>query len=229
MEIEQYIEFAQSFNALSFQGVYLVALPSGKCLYHSSHPLLLCDMPEQDLIDHGISALKKIILEEDLGMTADMANSIKKTYSYIPLEYKRELMTSINLNVKYRNQYIAVNHRLSSLRFDNTGTPSLLLGLVSPMAYKKCSSIIASIPSTDLHFQFNRQNKTWEPLNLPHFSENEKTMLRMSMSGLSLNDICRIMHKSIDTVRYYRKQVFQKCNAHTTSEAITYALQYGIV
>lgn len=229
MNYNSYIEIAQSISALSFEGVYLVELTSNKLIFVSSHPILLCGMNEHEIKDKGLDALLNNVSKEDLSLTFDMVNTIKKSYKHIPLEYKKKLVVSTIIHIRHNNKYCAVNHKYTTLCFDNNGIPKLLLGMASPVVPKTGSSITASVYGTNLHFRYNPDNKDWEPINVPCFSDDEILMLRMSMSGLSIIDISKRMFKSIDTIRFYRRQVFDKCNVNNINEAIAYCLHLGIL
>jgi DNA-binding CsgD family transcriptional regulator len=54
-------------------------------------------------------------------------------------------------------------------------------------------------------------------------------MLRLTMQGFSLDQIGRLMFKSVETIKFYRRQVFSKLGVKNISEAIAYATQYGMI
>ncbi len=54
-------------------------------------------------------------------------------------------------------------------------------------------------------------------------------MLVLSSRGYSVGEIAEKMHKSEDTVKLCRKQLFDKLDAGNITEAMAYAVNYGLL
>lgn len=76
---------------------------------------------------------------------------------------------------------------------------------------------------------FNHENSTWEKIEVPKYSENEKMMLRLSMSGLDTNAVAAAMNRTVKAVNYYRACVFEKMHVKSIAAAIVVAMRYGII
>ncbi len=226
-----YIEIAQSFSNMSYQGVFLIDFNAKKCIYSSEHPLLRCEMTEEEFANHGIDLAMSLIPQKELELIFDMIDSIKRVYPTIPLNLRKNIVISINANQQHNKRLVAVNYKLSSLCFDQSGHPNLLLGLVSPSIYRNEDVIIAKVTGTNLLFHFDTCTHQWEPVNYIGLNptDEETTMLRLSMQGLTIKTISELMCKSPDTIRYYRRQVFSKLNATNINQAIATAVHYGII
>jgi len=88
---------------------------------------------------------------------------------------------------------------------------------------------MAVIPEEGYSFIFNPESKEWNSQTVVNLSDDERTMLRLTMQGHSLEQIGGIMFKSMETIKFYRRQVFLKLNVKNISEAVAYATHYCLI
>ena len=54
-------------------------------------------------------------------------------------------------------------------------------------------------------------------------------VIRLASQGYSTNAMASAMYKSINTIKKYRKDLFEKLGVSTINEAITYATLYKLI
>jgi DNA-binding CsgD family transcriptional regulator len=74
------------------------------------------------------------------------------------------------------------------------------------------------------------ENHAWvKKLGQLMLTEGERTMLYLSAQGYTMSQIGEKMYRSVDTVKMYRKHVFDKLGVTNISEAIAYAYNYNLL
>ncbi|MBR1785316.1 MAG: helix-turn-helix transcriptional regulator [Bacteroidales bacterium] len=227
--IECYIEMASSFASMSYQGVYLLDLVRNRYIYMSDYPLLRYSISDGDVTSHGINTLDRLIPDEDISQLSDVAETVLSAYNNMPSEIRAKMMLYLNFHIKYDRRQIMVCHKLKLLNFDHSGTPHIMLGLVAPSPYDGDASIMASIPGTGHLYKCSYVDHSWQLIHLGQLSPDELTMLRLTIQGHSIERIAALMFKSADSIKFYRRQVFQKLNVKNITEAIAYATHYCLI
>lgn len=223
---DYYIEMAKAFAALSYQGVYIVDLDTNKFVFSSDYQLLRCGLSEEEMHEKGLEHFSCLIPNDETEILKNIKTIITSSYAEIPLEYKKQLIIFLNFHINIEKRFVMICHKLHLIDFDEKGESRYLIGLVSPSVHRDEPVIMAGIAGTDYAFRYLSESKSWEPLTLVHLSNDEITMLRLTMQGYSLEEIGSLMFKSVETIKFYRRQVFSKLNVNNISEAIAYATHY---
>ena len=58
---------------------------------------------------------------------------------------------------------------------------------------------------------------------MPTLTESEKSVLTLSIQGYTMSEIADKICLSLDTIKKYRKRIFEKLDVHNISEAIVAA------
>jgi DNA-binding CsgD family transcriptional regulator len=72
------------------------------------------------------------------------------------------------------------------------------------------------------------ETNQWEQLQIK-LKNTEKEVLKLAAMGFDLEETAKIMIKSFNTIRTYRKNIFKKLNVNNISEAIVYAKNYRLI
>ncbi len=122
-----------------------------------------------------------------------------------------------------------VCHKLRMLDFDCAGVPHLMLGLVSYSLHRDETLFFMGINDEDYVSVFNHDIKDWEPVKRVQLSDDERIMLRLTMQGYNLEEIGKIMFKSTESIKFYRRQANIKMNVKNISEAVAYATLHRLI
>ncbi|MDE7462409.1 MAG: helix-turn-helix transcriptional regulator [Muribaculaceae bacterium] len=69
-------------------------------------------------------------------------------------------------------------------------------------------------------FEYNRITRRWDKRSIPTLSDGEKTVITLSIQGYTMTEIGDKMCLSPETIKKYRKQIFDKLGVRNISEAI---------
>lgn len=60
-------------------------------------------------------------------------------------------------------------------------------------------------------------------------SSTERDMLRLAYEGASIQEIATILHKSVDTIKTYRRKLFENLRVNTIQEALLYCREHFLL
>ncbi len=224
-----FVEMAKAFARMSHYGVYLLDKVSGKFLYVSENTLLRCGMEEEMFTECGVEVMENLLSEHDRDLMHNAFDTAAEKYKEIPNDQKPNFVAYFNFHTLYQNRPMMVTHKLSVLADDKHGRPYLVLGLVTPSIHDHAGSILVRLTGTDKVYRYIPENRSWETEKQVKLTENELTMLRLTIQGHSLEVIGRMMFKSTESVKYYRRQVYEKLGVKNISEALAYVADYGLL
>ena len=69
----------------------------------------------------------------------------------------------------------------------------------------------------------------WERCELITLKPEEKQVLALAARGDSIQDISEQMFRSVDTIKLYRWNLFEKLNVASITEAVAFAVNKGLL
>lgn len=222
----QYIELAKAIAQMSNQGIYIADIIQQKFIYASPHPLLRCGLSEEEICNNGNSIFLKFIPAEEQALLKDYFKVINGVIQKVPVDLRDRISMALNFHVIHNKHLVMVMHKMSLLDFDAEGNPRLMLGLITPSVHSTPATFYIGVCGTEHFYQYKIENKEYVKKPIVHLSNEEVDMLRLTMQGFTIEKICNIMHKSADTIKFYRRNIFKKLNVKNIGEAIAHAITY---
>lgn len=71
--------------------------------------------------------------------------------------------------------------------------------------------------------------KVWHQNQLPKLNEKERKVLTLSAMGYTMHEIALKIERSFNTVKAYRKEIFEKLEVDNITEAVVYAINHRLV
>lgn len=112
-----------------------------------------------------------------------------------------------------------VNFQATPINLDE-GPIRVLMCSLRFSARKECN-IIFSDRQNNRFWRYDFNQKTFLEIESYSFSEIQLDMLRLSRIGYSIGDISKTLHRSRDTIKLYRKQVYEQLGVSSIEEAIS--------
>ena len=72
-------------------------------------------------------------------------------------------------------------------------------------------------------------SKKWIQSTAIELNDYEKDVLRLSAQGYTMNEISEHIHKSIDTIKGYKRVLFEKLEVGNITEALGLATQNKLI
>ncbi|MBR1792707.1 MAG: helix-turn-helix transcriptional regulator [Bacteroidales bacterium] len=218
------LKIASTFAQMSQYGVYLLNIISKEVVYISDHPMLRGIPPSPDFFH-----LSDLALPEENQQIRNVERACSTAFLQVPPADRHRLIFSFNTHVMVHGHQVMVLHKVALTESNANEQPQIALGLFSPAVSDVLGEITIRIAKTQIAYRYDVQQNTWTKLPPIQLSNEERTMLYLNIQGHNIQSIANIMCKSVDTIKFYRRQVFQKLNKHNITEAIAHAVHYGLI
>lgn len=77
--------------------------------------------------------------------------------------------------------------------------------------------------------EYSLEAHRWKSRETITLKPEEKQILTLSAQGYTMKEIAEKMLRSFDTVKFYRRQIFEKLDVQNITEALALATNYGLV
>ena len=78
-------------------------------------------------------------------------------------------------------------------------------------------------------WELSIDTKKWYKSEKPILTEKETEVLRLHAQGLSISQIADRMFVAPDTVKYYRRRIFERLEVNSVVEALSYAVNSKLI
>lgn len=122
-----------------------------------------------------------------------------------------------------------LTHFATPISYDDNGVQHYVLSLRQPAIYREPGNFIYIANGKRMEYDF--ESHSWHPLSSVNLdlTRNERRMLILSARGYTLEDIALELERSVDTVKLYRRRVFEKLRVTNITEALYAAMRYQLI
>lgn len=228
-DVAIYVAMAEAVARMTFALVYLWDNSRSRFIYLSDNRDLLGGRSAARVMAMGLDELKEMVPDDDLRLLHQVTLSFEATYSRIPIHLRHEVVVYLNFRIGRGNDSLLVNQKISWLDFDDNGRPNIIFGIATPSVHRNERYVFMKISSADIFRYFDPETDGWYETPRIQITNEERRMLRLSQSGFSAKEIALLMHKSPDTIAFYRKCIYEKLDVRNIAEAVAHAAHYGII
>ena len=230
-ELQPYIDTAKAISQITYKSLYIIDYNRMNFLYVSDNPLFLCGESVEKVIEEGYDFYYQHVPEEDLEFLESVNRAGFDFFSGVAVSERTKYTISYNfrLSQKESRENILINHQITPLKLDSMGNIWLALCLVSLASSQESS--IAYITSVDLNtrWQLSLKSGRWKQIENIVLNEYEKAVIRLANRDFSVGEIAKKINRSEDSVKGYRKNIFQKLGVGNISEAISVATHRRLI
>lgn len=225
------IRTVEAISCSLYQSVYLIDYYKKKFLYVSENPLFLCGHTSKEIKELGYSFYSQHVPEEELQMLLDInSNGFKFFESRIANEDKHKCYITYNFHIIFDgNRKVLINHKLTPIILSKDGRIWIALCVVSISPQSTPGHVEIHIEGERKYWIYDLDFHKWREKEMIHLNEEEKQVLTLCSQGLTMKEIADNMCKSIDTIKYYRRNVFDKIGIKNITEALTFATTYKLL
>ncbi|REH02037.1 response regulator transcription factor [Flavobacterium aquicola] len=231
LQLSNYLEVVKSFAKIAYQSVYVIDYEKMKFEYVSDNPLFLCGYSSEEVLEMGYEFYFKNVSKEDLLLLNVINNAGFDFYDKLPNNEERKLYSisyDFHLKGKY-NKPILSSHKLTPLFLDQKGAVWKSLCLVSVSHNKNAGNVIINKEGSTFFWELDLENEVWVIKEKSKLKDKEQEVLRLYAQGLTINQIAEKMFVSPDTIKYYRRKIFQIFDVKNFAEALSFAIDNKII
>lgn len=230
-EVQPYIDSAAAFARLTYQSLYIIDYYKMNFLYVADNPLFLCGESVETVREAGYNFYYQYVSTDDLEFLTQVNHAGFEFFREIAIPERLLYTISYNLRIAQGSSHtpLLINHQLTPLRLDSVGNIWLAFCLVSLASSQEFGVAYMTSVSSNTIWQFSLEIGRWKQLESIELNDYEKCVIRMANRGLSVSEIAQEINRSEDSVKGYRKSLFQKLGVGNISEAIAVATHRRLI
>lgn len=230
LKLSDYLEVVKAFARLTYQSVYVIDYAQMKFEYVSPNPLFLSGYAPQEVLELGYEFYFNNVPERDLKLLTLINETGFDFFAKLPKEQKKDYSITYDFNlIKKDGKSVLINHRLTPLFLTADGKMWKAMCLVSISNNQNAGNAIIDKQGADEIWKLNIENGIWCKVSKPKLNERELEVLRLYAQGLTINQIAAKIYVAPDTVKYYRRRIFESFNVTNIVEALSYAVNNKII
>ena len=227
--VQPYVEAAQAFAQTTYQSIYIIDYFRKNFLYVSDNPLFLCGHTADEVRQMGYGFYLSHVPEDEVPMLTELNRSGFRAFYDEPVENRRQCMMSYDFHITHGDRLLLVNHKITPLAMTAEGRVWLALCTVSLSPHKEAGHIEFFQFHTGEKREYSLEAHRWKNRETITLKPEEKQILTLSAQGYTMKEIAEKMLRSFDTVKFYRRQIFEKLDVQNITEALALATNYGLV
>ena len=166
---------------------------------------------------------------DEVQMLAELNRSGFRAFYEEPVDIRRQCMMSYDFHIAHGDRLLLVNHKITPLVMTADGRVWLALCTVSLSPHKEAGHIEFRQFATGEKREYSLEAHRWKNRETITLKPEEKQILTLSAQGYTMKEIAGQMLRSFDTVKFYRRQIFEKLGVQNITEALSLATSYGLV
>lgn len=221
--VDDFIRSVEAFSRSTYQSVYIIDYFRQNFLYVSSNPMFLCGLTPDQMMRVGYQFYLKFVPEEEHQLLLNINRVGFAFYNTIDEEERKDWYITYDFHIINNGHPILINHKLTPLALTSDGRIWLALCVVSAASHSTFGHIEMHHIGSGEYYAFNQVTHRWDKKFLPSLTDGEKSVLMLSSQGYTMAEIADRICLSPDTVKKYRKRIFEKLGVRNISEAIVAA------
>jgi len=230
LQLENYLEVIKAFSRVSYESIYVIDYKEMTFEYVSDNPLFLCGNSADDVKSLGYDFYLKYVPETDLELLKVINEEGFIFFDKLPIDENRKSYTiSYDFHLMHNNNPILINHKLTPIFLTECGKIWKAICVVS-LSNKKASGNIAIYKqgSEDV-WKFDIKQHHWYLDKLAKLSQKEKDILRLFAQEFTIAQIAEKLCIAPDTVKYYRRKIFENFDVNNITEALFFAMNNKLI
>ena len=217
-----------SMTQVSNNGFYIIDYFKQDFLYVSDVLAYWLGIPDNQVKELGYKQYTEHILPEDQAMLREIRESGFKFYETLPEEECKNYSISYDFRIGDTNNSRLINHRLTPLAMHN-GKIWLALCSITLSANKEPGHITMKKKKDESYYEYSLDTHKWHAKTEVTLTDIEKNILTLTAQGYTCKEMEAHIHRSVNTVKTYRKQLLKKFNMTNTTSALVYAINNNLL
>lgn len=230
LQQNDYLEAVKSFARLTYESVYVINYENMSFEYVSENPLFLCGHSSEEVLEMGYDFYFQNVPEEELKLLEQINEAGFDFFEKLPAETKKDYSITYDFHLINKNgKNILINHKLTPLFLTSDHKMWKAMCIVSLAHRSQAGNVFIKRQGSDEQWELEPEKGIWRKSIKPTLSERELEVLRLHAQGLTINQIAEKIFVSPDTVKYYRRRIFERLSVSSIVEALAVAVNSKII
>lgn len=222
LSFNNYLEVTDAFSRAIYMSVYIIDYQKGNFEYVSENPLFLCGNTPEEVKEMGYDFYYKYVQKSDADLLSKINQLGFEFYEKIPVNERKYYTLSYDIHLLNKNKAILVNQKLTPLFLTEEGKIWKAMGVVSLSTNTNSGNITISKQGTNEFWLYDTKDEVWRNEKKIKLTEREMDVLRYYAQGYTINKIAEKIFVSPDTIKFYRRKLFEKMQVNNISEALAF-------
>lgn len=228
--LNNYLEVVKAFSKLTYQSIYIIDYAQMRFEYVSPNPLFLCGYTPDEVLNLGYNFYAKIVSEKDLKLLYLINEVGFNFFEKLPAEEKKKYSISYDFQIRHKTgKPTLINHKLTPIFLTTGGKMWKAMCLISISHNQTSGNVVIHKQNSDDIWELDIKSLAWVRSAKAQLNERELEVLRLYAQGLTINQIADKIFVSPDTVKYYRRRIFENFKVSNIVEALSYAVDNRLI
>ena len=221
-----------TFEALSrvvYQSLYIIDYNKKNFLYVSNNPLFLCGLTTQEVKKMGYAFYLNHVPEQEQTMLTELNIAGFGFFENLSVQERTQCTMSYDFHLVSGRKKTLINHKLTPTLLTKEGRIWLAACVVSLSSHSTPGNIVLRITGQPVSYEYSLKSHRWKENEGISLSEREKEVLLLSAQGYSMNEIADRLCLGSDSIKFHRKNVFEKLQVKNITEALSFATNYKLL
>lgn len=223
-QTSNYLELVRALARITNLSIFIIDYHKKGFEYVSENPMFLCGHSAKEIMEMGFSFYSRYLTKNDLDLLFKINTIGFDFYDRIPIEERKDYSLSYDIHIKNQEAtHLLINQKVTPIYLTETGKIWKAMSVVSLSSKRNAGNIKIYNDKTNEVIKYNLQNGNWKTEAKIKLSIREKQILQLSAKGYAINQIAEAIYLSRDTIKFHRRNLFDKLKVQNISEAIVYA------
>lgn len=220
------------FDALArttYHSIYIIDYYRKNFLYVADNPLFLCGHTSTEVRELGYMFYLNHVPSKEQNMLTEINKAGFNFFDKIPIQERLDYTISYDFHLIMNKKEILINHKLTPVLLAKDGRIWLAACTVSLSAYNSPGHIEIRKSGTTGYWLYSLEKHRWIENKGIVLNEKEKDILTLSAQGYTMNEIADKLCLAIDTIKFYKRRLFDKMQVKNITEALSFATNYKLL
>ncbi|NLO70112.1 MAG: helix-turn-helix transcriptional regulator [Porphyromonadaceae bacterium] len=229
--INQIIEDIDAFARTTYKSIYLIDYYKQNLPYVSDNPLFLCGKSPEEVQKMGYHFFLDRTTREDLEMLLEVNRAGFEFASRLPDDEKMLYTIGYDFHIIHQvtGRKTLIYQQITPLRLTDEGKVWLALCTASVSSRANSGNVEIFTKKLGRYYTYNLKSGRWQEKEPTKLKPIEKDIIYLSAKGYTTQDIAEELFKSVDTIKFHRKNLFNILGVSNISEAINCAMNLKLI
>lgn len=208
----------------TFSYVYVFDVCEKKIVFASDSMYFLYGLKRDDTEESEIDIYKTLTPEVELRRMNELRIEAKEILNEKFGSMGKYFCFEFDLLLSIKGKEKLCHSSSVPFMYKKDGSVWMTLGMVSPISRKEAGEAILRIRGERTYYQYDFNRHKWMEKCIVDLNDKEKSVLTFSAQGFTEREIAKMMFKSHNSIKTYKRSLFRKLGVNSIAEALMYSL-----
>lgn len=213
----------------TYQSIYVIDYFKQEFLHVASNPLFLCGHTAEEVRQMGYRFYIEHVPLEEQAMLTEINEAGFEKFNNTPISERNGCFMSYDFHIISGETCFLVNHKITPFALADNGRAWLALCVVSLSPHSEPGHVEFHKKGDANYWEYSLDHHRWLIKETLKLRPQEKQVLILSAQGYTVAQIADKMCRSIDTIKTYKRLMFERLGTRSITEALTLATNSGLI